>query len=168
MHEKLEGSSVTIYKKNGEFGVCSRNINLKENDTNSYWLTVRKLQIEQLLADYDNIALQGELIGPGIQGNIYKLAEHKIYFFNVIDFSGQTLKFFDEVESDLFLKKLGLLKVPYLGETILGSQDETIKIADGNSVLHPRQREGIVFRAIEGDRLSFKAISNNYLLKQGD
>lgn len=168
MHEKLEGSSVTIYKKNGEFGVCSRNINLKENDTNRYWLTVRKLRIEELLTDFDNIALQGELVGPGIQGNIYKLSDYRIYFFNVIDFSNQTLKIFSEDESAVFLKKLGLLKVPFLGETILKSQKEVIMMADGNSVLYPRQREGIVFRTVDGDRRSFKAISNNYLLKQGD
>lgn len=171
MHEKLEGSSITVYKKNGEFGVCSRNINLKESDSNRFWLTAKALKLDELLADYDNIALQGELIGPGIQGNIYNLPEFRIYFFNILllqnaNFLGKTLS---ESESADFLKMKGLHKVPYLGEIVLPeSRDTIIEMADGNSTLFPRQREGIVFRSIDGIPISFKAISNKYLLKQND
>jgi RNA ligase (TIGR02306 family) len=171
MHEKLEGSSITIYKKNGEFGVCSRNQNLKESDTNRYWATVRALKIEEILAPYDNIALQGELIGPGIQANIYKLSDFRIYFFNILLLNNpNTIAIaLNENESAEFFKKLGLNKVPYLGEIVLPEdRNIVIEMADGNSVLYPRQREGIVFRNIDGIPTSFKAISNKYLLKQED
>ena len=171
MHEKLEGSSITIYKKNGEFGVCSRNQNLKESDSNRYWLTVRMLKIEELLADVDNIALQGELIGPGIQANIYKLNDFRIYFFNILDLSiPNTIGSpYSETQSAEFFKAKGLHKVPYLGEIVLPEdRNAIIEMADGNSTLYPRQREGIVFRSIDGIPTSFKAISNKYLLKDND
>ena len=167
MHEKLEGSSITIYRRNGEFGVCSRNIDLKESDTNSFWVTAKTLRLDTLLADYDNIALQGELVGPGIQGNIYNLPELRIYFFNVLllqtqNYIGKTLS---ESESADFLKMKGLHKVPFLGEIILSeNRDTLIEMADGVSTLFQTPREGIVFRSIDGIPTSFKAISNKYLL----
>ena len=37
--EKLEGSSMTCYLIDGEFGVCSRNMNLKETAENAFWAT---------------------------------------------------------------------------------------------------------------------------------
>ena len=167
MHEKLEGSSITIYRRNGEFGVCSRNIDLKESDTNSFWVTAKTLRLDTLLADYDNIALQGELVGPGIQGNIYNLPELRIYFFNVLllqtqNYVGKTLS---ESESADFLKMKGLHKVPFLGEiTLPENRDTLIEMADGMSTLFQTPREGIVFRSIDGMPTSFKAISNKYLL----
>ena len=43
--------------------------------------------------------------------------------------------------------------------------DELIKIADGQSLLNPNsRREGLVFRTFDNE-ISFKVISNNYLLK---
>ena len=45
--EKLDGSSITIYLNNGEFGVCSRNIDLKEEQGNAFWDTVRARDIEK-------------------------------------------------------------------------------------------------------------------------
>jgi hypothetical protein len=53
-------------------------MDLKETEGNAFWSTARhenveeKMRTEFGLADF---ALQGELVGPGIQGNIYKLSE---------------------------------------------------------------------------------------------
>ncbi|MBP6640991.1 MAG: RNA ligase (ATP), partial [Bacteroidia bacterium] len=72
--EKLDGSSVTYYLKDDEFGVCSRNLELLESDENSLWKVARMLKVEEKLrALGGNHALQGEIVGEGIQGNLYKL-----------------------------------------------------------------------------------------------
>jgi len=67
--EKLDGSSATFFMHNHEFGVCSRNMELLEDDTNSFWKVAREMDIENKLKELNgNYALQGELIGEGIQG----------------------------------------------------------------------------------------------------
>ena len=69
--EKLDGSSVTYFLRHGEFGVCSRNLELLETSENSLWNVARVLAIEEKLRALNrNLALQGEIIGEGIQGNI--------------------------------------------------------------------------------------------------
>ena len=75
--EKLDGSSETIYLKDGVFGVTSRNIDLIETETNSFWKVARELDIENKMRIYAekhglvNFNVQGELIGEGIQENKY-------------------------------------------------------------------------------------------------
>lgn len=78
---KLDGTSATYYKKDGEFGVCSRNLELKESEGNLYWKIARQYDIERYLPD--GFAIQGEIIGPGIQGNHEKLTDHEFFVFNV-------------------------------------------------------------------------------------
>jgi RNA ligase (TIGR02306 family) len=77
--EKIDGTSVTFYKKDGVFGVCSRNIDLLEGNT-TQWRIAKELKLEEILPD--NFSLQGELIGEGIQKNPLKIHGQKVYFFN--------------------------------------------------------------------------------------
>jgi RNA ligase (TIGR02306 family) len=84
--EKIDGSSVTYYLKDGEFGVCSRNMDLIESEENSFWKMARKLDIENKLRSYGkNIAIQGELFGEKIQDNKLKIKGHRVLFFNAFD-----------------------------------------------------------------------------------
>ena len=84
--EKIDGSSVTYYINNGEFGVCSRNLELVENEENSLWKVARQLDIENKMRSLGrNIALQGELMGEGIQSNKLKLRGQTAFFFNAFD-----------------------------------------------------------------------------------
>lgn len=164
--EKLEGSSQTVYMKDGVFGVCSRNLELKDEPGNAYWQVAKTFQIEERLRveGFDNLALQGELIGPGVQGNIYKLKELDFRVFNVflID-KGQYLSY--NLMHDV-CKTIGLRCVPQIYQEfqLPSSIDELLKLAEGQSVLAPVEREGLVFRN-EDRSVSFKAISNKYLLK---
>ena len=90
--EKLDGSSITVYRINGKFGVCSRNVDLSRGD-NNFWNTVIKHKLEEKFNENFptgfNVALQGELVGPGIQGNKYELEDLDIYFFNLFDIKGR-------------------------------------------------------------------------------
>lgn len=170
--EKVDGTSVTYYLKDGEFGVCSRNLELKETDGNTLWRVARELMIEEKLrAEGLNVALQGELIGEGINGNSLKMLGNRILFFNVFDITQQ--KYLDWNAAAQFLGKLGLETVPILEcpFELTDNIDVLLEKAKGSSNINTEVlREGIVIRPIfekqyNGERLSMKAINNDYLLK---
>lgn len=172
--EKLEGSSLTCYRYQGEFGVCSRNQELKKSETNTFWKIALENKIEERMTQLglDNIAIQGELIGPGIQGNIYKLTNHQFHVFDIYDiYTGGYLD--PDARRDI-VAKLRLNHVPVinasasLGEDLkINNIDALLSFAMGSSVLlRNQEREGVVFKSVNGG-LTFKAISNKYLIKQG-
>ena len=165
--EKLEGSSMTVYLIDGEFGVCSRNLDLKETADNTFWQVARREQIEEKLRNnnYDNVAIQGELIGPGIQNNIYKLSQPEFRVFDVYNIHSGA--YVDPAFRRAMIKSLGLLHVPFISvdkDLGVGSVEEILQWAEDMSILNSTvQREGIVFKEVCGG-MSFKAISNKYLL----
>ena len=170
--EKLEGSSMTVYLIDGEFGVCSRNLNLKPNPDATFWKAAIDAKLEEALRAYgDNIALQGELIGEGIQGNIYKLKGVHFYIYDIYDIA--TSKYFVPTVRRLFCKMHHLNHVPDLVYNIqlecMGTMDDILAFAEGKSVMGMIgcEREGLVFKCNTKD-VSFKAISNRYLLKSKD
>ena len=182
--EKLDGASATYYLVDGEFGACSRNTDLlrpgshyldeDENDAQAsettQWKIARELDLEDKLADIPfNCAIQGELIGEGIQGNPYKIKGHELRVYTMFNIDKQE-------RVDIFvmlntLVNLGIPAVPMipdfyyrLPETI----DDILAQADGPSLLNPStKREGLVIRSLDG-KISFKAISNEFLINEKD
>lgn len=164
--EKLDGSSMTVYHKDGDFGVCSRNWNLADSQGNSMWQQARKYNLEQVLAQEGNYAVQGEIIGEGIQGNPYKIRGQDFFVFDVFDINEQ--RYLSPAERIGFVERNGLNHVPVINSDIATpvSVNVTLELAEGRSVLNPNtEREGLVFKS--GGEVSFKAISNKFLLKQG-
>lgn len=174
--EKLDGSSMTVYYRNDRddesqsFGVCSRNLELKETEGNSFWIAARKYELEQKLKALDMcIAIQGELVGPGIQGNKYKLTDIDFYVFtiyNIVD--GVYLESKDRLQ---LCEILGLKHVPVIVTLSLINYniDVLLTLAEGKSKINTNtEREGIVFKNIQNPQLHFKAISNKFLIKNGD
>lgn len=167
--EKIDGTSVTYYKKDGVFGVCSRNLELLEGET-TQWKIAKKLDLANKLPD--NFAIQGELIGEGIQKNPLKRTGQEMFCFNAYNIAnGIYLNFKDFIG---FCDSLGIRTVPLINDnySLPSTVDELLKFADGNSLLNPEcPREGIVIRPkvemkYQGKRLSFKVISNSYLLNE--
>jgi RNA ligase (TIGR02306 family) len=183
--EKLEGSSMTCFIRPGEdgFGVCSRNLSLKEGggENTCFWKVARKLDIENKMREVQKtskypftggFAIQGELVGPGIQDNIYKLSDdHDFFVFDVYDI--QDGRYLNSKERIELIKEMGLKHVPVLfdsdgGVTLaeIGVKDvfDIISFADGVSVLNTNTaREGVVFKCVDGG-MTFKSISNKYLM----
>lgn len=183
--EKLDGSSITIYWYNGIFGVCSRNYDLQENKTNNdggkFWEAARRKGLEKHMGDFVRqkmnpkygLVLQGELIGPGIQGNKYKLTETDIRVFNVYSIEEQ--KYLPISICDI----LGVQTVPVLQMFELPNEIDTlVEMSKGNSQLANVPREGIVIRPLEeikeyelvpgklvANRFSFKVINPEFSLK---
>lgn len=180
---KLDGSSFTAYynaKDEHPFGVCSRNLQLKHEDEanaeNAFIKIAKKFNIQEKLANCGmNVAIQGEAIGPGIQGNKEKLSELDLYVFNAYDIDNQREML--PTERRKFVEQLGLKHVPVLNENVIPSQSfssmaDILQYADGPS-MNNNLREGIVFKCNQYDPntkevLSFKVISNKFLLKNGD
>jgi RNA ligase (TIGR02306 family) len=165
--EKLEGSSMTVYLIDGVFGVCSRNLDLKETTDNTFWQVARRDDIESKMRTVvgTDFAIQGELIGPGIQGNIYKLSKPEFRVFDVYNISGGF--YVTPNKRQTLITMMGLLHVHVISvdkDLGVGSVEEILQWAEGASKLNGKQeREGIVFKEVNGG-MTFKAISNKYLL----
>lgn len=189
--EKLDGSSMTIYRNNDDYGVCSRNYNLKFEQSNNTFVTVaHQCNIQETLQALQlNIAIQGELIGPGIQGNCYNLLNHKFYVFDIFNIDKH--RYCNQQERFDIIQQLMnddnkniLYSVPFIKNDVLKpTLQEMLLLAEGKSCLNPKiEREGIVLKSIyhELDKkwsrcdfyrngiISFKVISNRFLLKQKD
>jgi len=165
--EKLDGSSMTVYFNNGVFGVCSRNIDLVRDENNAFWKTAISAGFEKMLTDHGaNLALQGELVGEGIQGNPYGLTGQKFYLYNIFNIDQQEYLSPWAVRPWAILT--GVLHVPLLeremsltGTTI----DYLLDNAEGKSALNNNvEREGVVFKRNGQNYTSFKAISNKFLM----
>lgn len=170
---KLDGTSATYIKESdGTFRVCSRNLELKDTESNVHWQMARKYNLREKMIC--GTAIQGEICGPGIQGNPMGLNEVKLFVFNYKDLD--TGKYYHripeaikldvpEVPVDAYWNQEGfnLLSIDYL-------QDWSNKVFYENN----KPAEGLVFRGIwaENDEiryskklqkmLSVKIINQNY------
>lgn len=175
---KLDGTSVTYYQTATETGACSRNFEMslgEENKDN----TIVKLLKESGLAkvNFKGYALQGELMGGGIQCNREHLKTHCLYLFDIQNLA--TKNYLTPTERYEFLENLyqneGLSKehikhIPVLEKSVtleeLGiySMDDLIDYAEGPSIKSDI-REGVVFKRLD-NKFSFK-VMNNRFLQQG-
>jgi len=174
--EKLDGTSSTFYIKDGEFGVCGRNWELKDTEGNTYWEVAKKLEIEKRLRSVGyNVAIQGEIVGPSIQKNKYALNEFKLFIYHVFDIDGY--QYFDHIRAKDFCVANGFETVPEVETNIMLTErfptvDSIVEYSSAKSILNPNvQREGVVIKSLheaidpELGRLSFKVINPQFLLK---
>ena len=195
--EKLDGTSCTICLYDDgttqRFLVCSRNyIYQPDGGQTVYGEIAKKYNIKRRLSPWNwidkvlnffgvkdptrpirkegwpNLAIQGEIIGPKVQGNKYNLEELEFYVFDIFDIRNQV--YLTPSETAAITLDLGLKHVPLIdGAWQLNGQtmESVIKMAEGKTVVgnNPDQeREGLVFKRNNIRRKSFKAISNKFLL----
>jgi RNA ligase (TIGR02306 family) len=145
--EKLEGTNISISRKEGQLYVCQRSnaIIEKPEAPNAYWEAARNSGlIEKLpkITDQD-IVMMGEMIGPSIQNNIYKIDKHKIILFD-IRIGGRWLS---SPEFYKICKEHDIEAAPVLGIGVLKDllAGKTIdEYANGFSQLFNTLREGVV------------------------
>jgi RNA ligase (TIGR02306 family) len=179
---KMDGTSFTAFYADEEEGVCGRNWELQldgKNDGNALVRMFINSGLQAALRGLGlNYAVQGELMGPGIQGNREGLKAHRLFVFDIYDIDGgcylapdarhrvmdelwavgmsrQMVEHAPVIERNATLSSLGITTVAQL-----------LAFAEGPSYLHPI-REGFVFKREDGG-FSFKAISNKFLLKEKD
>lgn len=183
---KLDGTSMTVIlniNENGEpeVNVCGRNICYMESEHNKYWAIVHKYDLKNKILDHyaktgERLAFQGELCGPKIQGNKLGLKENDWFVFNVFEANGQeefTPAIFPVALSTTRLFGMDFVPVAYIGETYDYKKEDlqgltNIKYNKYFPGADPKQNiEGIVFRTTDMS-VSFKVISNEFLLKGGE
>lgn len=174
---KLDGSSCTLFHYRSKLGVCSKNLELKieGNEENSFVRMLYNSSLDKILPQFGNIAIQGELMGPGIQKNREKLPYHQLYIFNIQCLDTREY-FTPEKRRELFEKfiTLGVNQKKVFHIPVISSNTTLLEygITDINSLINfadgpgmnSSNREGLVFKHING-KFSFKIISNKYLLK---
>ena len=176
---KMDGTSFTAYRRDAEFGVCSRNLDLKETEDNAHWRMARKLKLEEILrSEHRNLSIQGEIVGPSIQANRLGLSESKLYLFNLFDID--TGKYLSHTELSAFAKKHGLNVVPTVHRIEFGvvgpmNANHLLNIANNLNYDNGTPAEGIVWRCacetyseVLKGRMSFKTISSRFLLKYNE
>ena len=168
---KLDGMSMTVYYKDETIGVCSRNLELLETDGNKLWQVANRSLVEVLRFLKKNLALQGEIIGEGVQGNPEKIKGQDFFLFDIYDIDEK--RYLTPLERKELVTSLGkqgmtLKHVPIHEDmTLSHSAEELLVMADGQSLNPKQRREGLVFKRHDG-LFSFKVISNKYLEKQKD
>lgn len=164
--EKLHGSSMTVFLKDGQAGVCSRNYELRETDSNTLWRVARDQGlIEGLQALGRDLALQGELIGFGLNGNQYKLSKQEFHLFDIYDIAAG--RYLNAQERQEIAAQLRIPHVPVVSTEQVGDRSiaELLAAAEGRSQLNGSPREGLVYKCTSDTAVSFKVISNAWLLK---
>ena len=175
---KMDGTSCTVYRYDGKVGVCGRNYEYKEDPaTCAMWAWVLKHGIkDRLLELAEDIAVQGEFCGAGIQKNPLKLMEPNLYIFDVVKLCGNGGSKAGLAELQDYCDRLGLDMVPVeeIGEFSNYSLDELLEKARGK---YPSglDKEGIVVRTQQAERnhalnhkMSFKIINNDFLKREKD
>jgi RNA ligase (TIGR02306 family) len=170
---KIDGTSATYIKElDDSFRVCSRNLELKDTESNVHWQMVRKYNIiDNLNPGY---AIQGEISGPGIQGNPAGETEVTFCIFNV--FNLYFRKPLARDNWDLAFKDLKkvLVRNTWSKEEFSKMNVDSLQayVNDLSYATNKSPVEGLVFRGIKDGKimysqklqkmLSVKIINQNY------
>lgn len=169
-------------------GLCSRNVQLDlENGSGNFHQAFRDYALADVLEaiseQYErSVAIQGELVAPTIQGNYEKVSKVEFHVFGMYDIDKQMdvpPNRVEEICRDVGLNHATVLDTGNLfsiacpeGKVVSLPTDAAIlmqnllDVAEGPGDNEGVMREGLVFKALDGS-MSFKAISNSYLLKTG-
>jgi RNA ligase (TIGR02306 family) len=166
---KMDGTSGIVYYIDGKIGCCSRNKEIKDEESALYWSPVYRYGLKEKLTQYGkNIVLTGEICGPGIQKNKLRPPGLEWDVFDVKDWDSGKYLPYDEMCA--ICSGLGLLVVPLeeRGDHFDYSLKQLLEKARGK---YPSglDKEGIVVRNSNHPKaVSFKALNNDALLKERD
>lgn len=181
--EKFDGSSMTaIYaptkRPDKPFYLCSRRFELEFDETSEWWKPIIQANLqEKMKSMYENgdfagieFAIQGEAVGPKFNNNRDRYTEVHWKVFRIFNINEQ--KFVSPSVRYEICKILGLEHVKVIDEKCkifekLPTLDDFLSFVDGKTD-HGFPREGMVFKKVDDGSVSFKVISNAYLLKEKD
>ena len=168
---KIDGSSITIVAENGQITqVCSRNLSKKDTPNSTFWNQARKLNIP---SEWSGV-IQAEMAGNGIQKNMLKLNDIKLFVFQIYSAGKymnyeEMLSFCNEklqCEAVPLIAKLKVSETVNLWDNPLKKLQE---LADRQKYPSGLDAEGIVvrpspYRRSKSSRrpMGFKLINRNY------
>ncbi len=172
---KMDGCSVTMYWKDGHFGICGRNYEYADDDKCAMWKYAHEHGISERIAGagLPAIAVQGEFCGAGIQKNRLKLTKPEWYVFTVIDLTTHRRLSLDKMKEICENLKLTMVPVEEMKDDFAYDSVEVLLERAKGKYPSGMNKEGIVIRplepvyspTIEGP-LSMKVLNNDYLLKE--
>ena len=177
--QKYDGTSTTFMVFNQKFTICGRNhvLLVKNIETHHYFEIAQRYELESKMLNLNrNIAIQGETIGQReegkhkINGNRHHIDHLEFYVFNIYDIDKRYYMKWDDILEITTILGLKTVPVVYQGpmkEEWLQTQ-ALVDLASQQRYDGGHICEGIVIKTDEGfgfPRYSFKAISNDYLLK---
>lgn len=186
---KMDGCSATYTMHDGKFTVCSRNYIVpesEENESTVYWRVARKYpDIQRYCEEYPFLAIQGEICAPGLQKNRTGVPNGDVRFYAFSIFckeniggcephylaSRTRIECWDDLHDTLVPLNIPIVPVVETGGSFTHTQASLLALAEGKYEGTNNEREGIVVRSIDttpSERVSFKVISNRYLLKGGE
>jgi RNA ligase (TIGR02306 family) len=171
---KYDGTSLTAWYDSESLHVASRNFERK-NDGNVYWQMALKYKLDEILANNPNYAIQGEVVGENIQGNLLGIKGLGLYIFNIFNIESGAYMSLPEQIKFCEDNKLNHVEVLETGSNFNYTLEELEAKAKGVYDGTTNPREGIVVRGLYNQyskwllgRYSFKVISTDYLLKKGE
>lgn len=181
--EKNDGTSITMFLSpsmdaENPFGVCTRNQRIKPPDEGAEptlpWRMAYKYSVEAAIraaneATGAELAFQGELVGPGVNANRDFYRDWEWHVFRIWNITAGS--FVPPPEARALCARVGLQYVPVIAESMdvfnqFADTDALLAFAEGKTV-RGNEREGLVFKSVDAPYVSFKAVSNRYLLKNG-
>lgn len=176
--EKFDGSSATyIYspsnRQDDPFYVCSRNLELKEEEGNLYWDIAKKYDIFNKLKSFyeengEELVIQGEIVGPGVNKNRDQYAEHEFRVFRIGNAEKHEIFTPDECFgtcTSLGIPYVKVMKNRFKAFKELKTMEAFLEFVKGKTD-RGHEREGMVFKSNSNGELHFKVINNDYLLKE--
>lgn len=172
---KEDGTSFTSFGHHGVMGICSRNLMLDMDDGSVYKQMFEKYNFEELFKRIDrNLAIQAEIIGPGIQKNSSGVSEKQIRVFDIFDIDKQKYFNYDELWNFCevnYLPQVTTLTDSFVFDRNVHTMEYILKMTEQKYHGTNTQIEGLVFTPVEEmiskrlqGRLRFKMINPNYLL----
>jgi RNA ligase (TIGR02306 family) len=174
--QKVDGTSGTFYLRNGEFGVCTRNLELLEDESSTFWRVAREFRLRDALGTLGgDFALQGEVHGEGIQSNHMKAKGVNFAAFSLFDIARPGYLGHPRLAELCRATGLPMVRVVWEGEFRF-SLDQLVALANEQEYTPGVPAEGIVIRPVEesrslvleSGRLSAKVLSERYALKHGE
>lgn len=164
------------------FGALLELVDIDQGVDSNFWDLAYMLDLENKLINtgLNNIALQGEMCGPGIQGNKYKFENKRLFIFQA--YYTDKARYATLAELKDIVKTLGLEMAPILDEDFIldHSVDQLVELSIGKSIYNKKtQREGIVVRPLDckfdnqlsdlnASLVSFKVINPKFNLEHDE
>lgn len=171
--QKFDGTSTTFAFIGEKFMICGRNFWLLVETISSkhYFEIAQRYNLAEKMKKLGrNLAIQGEIIGPKINGNRHKVTANEFYVFNIYDVDAQQYLTWDEIKA--ITTELGLKTVTCVYQGVMKDEwlnsNKLLKLAEEQTYDGGVMAEGIVLKTDSRTypfRFSCKAISNKYILK---
>jgi RNA ligase (TIGR02306 family) len=169
---RLDGVEMSVYVRNGRFGICSDRYDIDENANSEFWKLAYELNLIDPMIEYrDQYVIHGTILGKGIYNNRERIFDktrfyiHDIYDIEKSAFSAsrERYKIFSDLAEYCKFHHVDVFKHSMPISEIASDMRQLVDYANGPSIAPLAKRRGLVFKSTKSD-FSFKVRSNNFCI----